>query len=189
MIRRVKDEGRMDRRIVWGVALAASISLFGGSPTAALAQITTIDGVDFKVRSATIDARNPNLIVTLSAVNKNKDSVGLVIYSPDTTASLDSGYTYHGSDITHIAGSGRCGSGNDRSYCAQHAQSDITTVPGGGTDNIIIEFQGIANDAVRRSVQSATLADLTAVIYMTAGNGEAGYVPLSFADLPLRKPK
>ena len=59
----------------------------------------------------------------------------------------------------------------------------LTTIPPGVTDNVIIEFQGPFSDDARKQGRVAQLADFSGIMYLTSGDGSAGYVPLSFSDI------
>ena len=59
----------------------------------------------------------------------------------------------------------------------------LTTIPPGTTDNVIIEFQGTFNDEARKQGRAAQLADFSGIMYLTSGDGSAGYIPLSFSDI------
>ena len=124
----------------------------------ARAQAVTMSNVEFGVRSATIYGSNPNLRILLGITNKGKDPAGLFVLRGETSASLDTGKTYHGYSITSFSGIGVCGSA--RNDCVQQKQSYLITLPGGLASAAMIEFQGDSSDADRQQGRMARLVDL-----------------------------
>jgi hypothetical protein len=150
------------------------------------AQTTNIEGIEFKIRSATLAGGGPNLRFILSATNKNKGPVGIFLCTGETSFALDSGLSYQGSSIVNSSGIGKCLSGESHDTCERRKETLVTTIPGGVSDNIILEFQGPSSDEARRQGHNAALADFTGVMYITNGDGESGFIPLSFSDVSLR---
>jgi hypothetical protein len=170
------------RSALAGVAALIAAMLWNDGP--ARAQAVTINGVEFRVRSATLYGNSPNLRIILAVTNKEKDPVGVFLYRQETSASLDTGLTYHGYELISSSGIGVCGDSRDR--CPQEKQSFVITIPSGITGNVTLEFQGPSTQDGRMQAHSATLADFSGTMYLMSGNGEAGYVPLPLSDIQLR---
>lgn len=157
--------------------------LLGAVSTSAVAQTTTIGGVEFKVRSATLAGGGPNMRFIMAVTNRNAGPVGIFLFTRETSMAVDSGLSYPGSSIVSNAGLGKCTYGEDRETCSNQRASMLTTIPPGVTDNVIIEFQGPFSDDARKQGRVAQLADFSGIMYLTSGDGSAGYVPLSFSDI------
>jgi hypothetical protein len=170
--------------------LVAVFSLSGLFAQVQSDQADPVKGVEFRITSATLAPlpnydRIANLHFTISMSNTRTSAIGLFLVVNETSASLDSGISFHDAYLK-ASGIAACNMPT-RQQCLQNKDAYMVTLAPKANANIIIEMttSGLQDASIKKLIMAATAADLACVLYMVSADGDAGFVPLTFPDISI----